>query len=125
MAGGTTNGTGASGPYQLKAAANDATPALRTGHLTAKYDDAGNLTSLAVKRDGPCLPVTAICSQRFVYDWDEVGRLARARRWDLLLPGAASDAVPTGTPAVELKFAYDAGAQRTTQTAADALGADP
>src|SRR5439155_5233329 len=73
-----TNGTAGAGPYQLKSATNASNTAgspSREGALSAAYDAAGNLTSLAVRREGPCLPHTPLlakCSQRFVYDWDEV-----------------------------------------------------
>jgi len=118
-----TNGTASSGPYQLKTAANDATPGARTGHLTAKYDDAGSLVSMAVKRDGTCLPSAANCSQRFVYEWDEPGRLVRARRWDLSDPGAATDAIPSGTPTAELMYTYDSVDRRVRKTSIDPAGA--
>jgi hypothetical protein len=70
-------------PYQLTAVSNENLPASnpdRRGSLTATYDDGGNLVSMAVKRNGPCLPAGANCWQRFVYDWDEVGSLAKARQ---------------------------------------------
>ncbi len=74
---------------------------------------------MALVRNGGCVPTGATCSQRFVYDWDEVGRLARARRWDLALPGAASDPVPATTPDAELRYAYDSSDQRVIKTAVD------
>ncbi len=113
-----TNGTASRGPYQLQTAASAASAL--SGSLSAVYDDAGNLTSLSVTRAGPCLPAGAVCSQRFAYDWDEVGRLARARRWDLAAPGAASSALPTSAPSAELVYAYDASDERTLKTAVDA-----
>ena len=78
--GAITHGTANAGPYQLKAAASFAQELPRAGALSAAYDDAGNLTSLAVRRNGACLPAGATCSHRFAYEWDEVGRLSRARR---------------------------------------------
>ncbi|HVJ27391.1 MAG TPA: RHS repeat-associated core domain-containing protein [Vicinamibacterales bacterium] len=111
-----TNGTANAGPYQLKAASQP--NGTRSGALTAAYDDAGNLVSMAVQRDGPCLPTGAVCSQRYAYEWDEVGNLSRARRWDLASPGAATDALPSGTPAAELLYAY-AGGERVLKTAVD------
>ena len=116
--GAITNGTAASGPYQLKQAAQS-TGGARDGSLSAAYDDAGQLTSLAVQRSGPCLPASAVCSQRFAYEWDEVGHLARARRWDLPSPGAATDPLPGGTPDAELRYTY-AGDERVLKTAVDA-----
>jgi RHS repeat-associated protein len=105
--------------YQLAGASNEATGSVRSGHLTSAYDDAGNLLSMAVSRAGTCLPTGANCGQRFVYEWDEVGQLTRARRWDLSDPGAATDDAPTGTPAVELRYAYDGGGNRVLKTAVD------
>ncbi len=120
--GGIVNGTASAGPYQLKSAGQTAGP--RAGSLTTKFDDAGYLTSLAVQRSGPCLPTGAKCHQRFVYEWDEVGRLSRARRWDLTSAGVASDPVPSGTPAAELRYQYDGGDQRTLKTSVDSTGAE-
>jgi RHS repeat-associated protein len=101
-----TNGTAAQGPYQLKSASG------ANGSLLTQYDDAGNLTSLVVTRTGACLPAGAICAQVYGYDWDEVGRLVAARRWD-------TAGTPTGSPAVSLAYAYDANDQRVLKTATD------
>lgn len=111
-----TNGAASAGPYQLKAAAQ--ANGTRAGELTAAYDDTGNLVSMAVRRDGPCLPTSAPCSQRYAYEWDEVGLLARARRWDLATPGLATDPLPGGAAAAELRYAY-AGSERVLKTAVD------
>jgi RHS repeat-associated protein len=122
-----TNGAAAAGPHQLKAATNRSsspkTPS-REGDLDAAYDDAGNLVALVVRRDGPCLPAAASCWQRYAYEWDEVGRLASARRWDLTVAERAShatigSAVPPRTPDTELRHAYDASDERTLKTAID------
>jgi len=106
------NGTAAGGPYQLRSATNRGGPGstTRAGDLVAAYDDAGNLTTLIVKRDGTCLPTGASCSTRFAYDWDEVGRLVRARRWDLSTTevtssGALGSAQPARNPDVDLSHA--------------------
>jgi RHS repeat-associated protein len=119
--GAVTNGTAGEGPYQLKAATTST--GARAGRLTAAYDPAGNMTALAVKRDGPCLPERAVCSQRFAYDWDEVGRLVRARRWDRADPGDASEAPPATVPDADLRYAYDATDDRVRKTAVDPSGA--
>jgi RHS repeat-associated protein len=119
--GAVTNGTATWGPYQLKAAANVASQA-RSGALDAVYDDGGNLVSLALRRDGACLPSGASCLQRFVYDWDEVGRLSRGRRWDLAVAGSATDAIPAGSAAADLRYAYDGDNNRTLKTAVDSVG---
>jgi RHS repeat-associated protein len=112
------NGTAAAGPHQLKSASG--LSSTRDGALNAAYDTAGNLKSLAVVRNGPCLPQGATCSQRFVYDWDEVGRLVRARRWDTASPGNATDPVPNTTPDADLRYGYDAADSRVIKTAVDA-----
>jgi hypothetical protein len=63
--------------YQLTSAQNG------NGSLSAQYDAAGNMTELLVHRSGNCIPANAEChEQRYGYEWDEVGRLVRARRWD-------------------------------------------
>ncbi len=55
-----------------------------------------------------CLPLLA-CTLAFQYDWDEVGRLARARRFEF----AGSGFAPAGTPAIDdVAYKYDAGNQR-------------
>ncbi len=116
--GAITNGTAAAGPYQLRSAAG------ATGGLTAAYDAAGNMTSMAVERAGACLPAGAVCSQRYAYSWDEVGRLVRARRWDLAAPGNASDALPDESGvAADLTYTYDATDDRAIRAAGDATGA--
>ena len=76
---------------------------------------------MALDRDGPCLPAgLSECSQRFEYEWDEVGRLVRAKRWDVANPGVAGDGVlPPGNPAANLSYEYDAGDQRVIKTATD------
>ena len=128
--GAVTNGTANAGPYQLKSATNAATASTSPSHkgeLSAIYDPAGNLKSMVVRRgsgagEAPCLPAGATCWHRFVYDWDEVGRLVEARRWDLPRSGApnASDAVPAATADVDLRYAYDASDFRTLKTAVSA-----
>jgi RHS repeat-associated protein len=117
-----TNGAPALGPYRVESAIG--LSSTRDGNLSAAYDPAGNLTSLAVVRNGPCLPQGATCSQRFAYDWDEVGRLVDARRWDTTSPGAATDPVPQSTPAVELRYSYDASDDRVLKTAVDAQSSE-
>jgi RHS repeat-associated protein len=119
--GGVTNGGSGAGPYQLTAAAGGTSP--RDGSLTTAYDGAGNLVGLSVVRaSAPCVPSGASCSQRYAYDWDEIGRLVHARRWDGASLGAASAALPTATPAADLAYAYDASDDRTLKTATDSEG---
>jgi len=69
------------------------------------------------------VPSASLCGQRYAYDWDEVGQLKKARRWDVADPGSASDPLPEGAVAVELHYAYDGGGQRVLKTAVDAAGA--
>jgi RHS repeat-associated protein len=122
------HGTATSGPYQLR----QATSISGADSLEARYDDTGNLVDLAVRRSGTCLPAGSSCWQRFAYEWDEGGRLARARRWDLRASGpdertafgAAGSATPTRTPDVELRYAYTASDDRTLKTAVDAMGVE-
>jgi RHS repeat-associated protein len=115
------NGTPNAGPYQLQAASNETPGNLpREGKLTAKYDAAGYLTDLALNRttlNGSCLPFGKPCHQRFRYDWDEVGRLSRARRWDLTTPGSANEPLPAQDVAVELRHSYDGGDMRVVKEA--------
>ncbi|MFO0570865.1 MAG: toxin TcdB middle/N-terminal domain-containing protein, partial [Polyangiaceae bacterium] len=106
-------------PYQLTSASNTATGSPRSGSLDAAYDDAGNLKRLQVDRNGPCIPSGAHCNQVFAYRWDEVGRLADARRWDVATLPAMTDPLPTATPDAHLKYAYDAGDQRVLKTSVD------
>ncbi|MCL2823881.1 MAG: RHS repeat-associated core domain-containing protein, partial [Polyangiaceae bacterium] len=94
--------------YKLVAASNDGTSA-RHGSLGAVYDLGGNLIELNVGRNGPCVPAYSCSSQHFEYQWDEVGRLIRARRWDTQNPAA----VP---PDADLSFAYDSSNQRVRKS---------
>ena len=85
------------------------------GAVRARYDEAGNLVDLSVQRRGSCPSASgSSCAQRYVFDWDEVGELARARRWDY--PGNAIPAsepsfpaVPPQRPTRDLAFAYTQG----------------
>ncbi len=138
--GSIVNGLPTAGPYQIQSAAPGSgvvtgpvgpvgiLPFLTvrgapTPRLTAAYDAAGNMTDLSVTRTGDCLPSGAICSQRFLYTWDEVGRLARARRWDVASPGDASaDNPPVTTPDADLQYTYDATDDRAIKQASDGAG---
>jgi RHS repeat-associated protein len=100
-------------PYQLKHAEQ---PGPNGGSLDATYDEAGNLTALNVTRLGPCLGGS--CTQAFRYEWDEVGRLDHAQRWD-------GTTTPSSAPASELSYAYDAHDQRVRKTAVDGVGSVP
>ncbi len=112
-------------PYQLASADNLSSPGIRTGRLAARYDDCGNLTRLAVDRNGTCLPSGSACNQLFAYEWDEVGRLTRARRWDSSSSAVSVIDNPLGLGAVaDLTNAYDAGDQRVIKTAKDSTSAE-
>ncbi|GMV19447.1 MAG: hypothetical protein AMXMBFR56_76710 [Polyangiaceae bacterium] len=106
-------------PYQLKSADNTALGGGKTGKLATQYDPSGNLTRMHVQRAGTCLPANADCSQVYDYQWDEVGRLARARRWDVATLPAMSDLPPDADLAADLRYGYDAGDQRVLKTAVD------
>jgi RHS repeat-associated protein len=118
-------------PHQLLAASNRALPGGTTdrrGDLSTSYDDGGNLTDLTLHRDGPCLPQGASCSQRFVYRWDEVGRLAAALRWDLTTPERTASAtnphlIPGRDPDARVEYAYDDRNERVRKSTSDAAGA--
>ena len=97
--------------YKLQSAENDAS-STRHGNLGTTYDAAGNLTALDVARTGPCRPAGKCNEQHFRYEWDEVGRLVRARRWDMQNP----DAVPPPAADAELSITYDASDQRVRKT---------
>ncbi|WP_394845130.1 hypothetical protein LZC95_49765 [Pendulispora brunnea] len=125
-----THGTAENGPYQLRHASNRDAGGALAGDLDAAYDDAGNLTTLIVLRDGPCMPSSALCGQRFGYEWDEVGRLAHAWRWDLTgaeragQPSLLTGAPPSRTPDATLHFAYDASGARVRKTSVESNGAE-
>jgi len=89
-----------------------------TDFIAASYDAAGNLGALSVQRTGaPCGDTHSGCTQLFHYDWDELGQLARARRWDYIGPYSATapiyPAVPSETPAADLRLTYDSSGRRT------------
>jgi RHS repeat-associated protein len=113
-----TNDTANDKPYQLQSASNESLGGTRTGATGARYDAAGNLTRLDVERNGTCLG--GQCSQRFDYRWDEVGRLTRARRWDvagssLTTPDAA---LPNDSDVdADLEYVYDENDDRVLKTA--------
>jgi hypothetical protein len=85
-----------------------------TNDIAVHYDAAGNMVALDMQRPSTqCLAAGKKCSQRFLYEWDEVNQLARVRRWDYatlqgqpVYPTPPADAV-----AAELRFAYSAGAR--------------
>ena len=128
-----TNGAVGGAAYQLTGAKSESPRAEApasggaTDWLESQYDPAGNMTSLVVARGGVCLG--GECSQLYHYQWDEVGRLVRARRWDGDAKRAAAFAEQMragarpddhfGGPEVDLRYGYDSGDQRVLKTAVD------
>ncbi|MGC4070653.1 MAG: toxin TcdB middle/N-terminal domain-containing protein [Polyangiaceae bacterium] len=104
-------------PHRLSGASNRSTDSVRRGELAVAHDDVGQVTAMIVQRDGSCLPSGASCWTRFAYEWDEVGNLTRARRWDLSpserpsfgTAASVDDGHPTRTPEVEMRYHYDGG----------------
>ncbi len=93
------------GPNQLTSASN--------GNVSADYDAAGNMTVLKATRTATHHCDTGLgsqCAQWYAYEWDEVGQLMRARRWDFAteLPTPLGE-VPDQSPAWDLRFAYSGG----------------
>lgn len=108
--GAIANGGTTAGPNQLVDAQG----------VHADYDFAGDLKGLTVSRTS-CWDKMPKCSHRFVYDWDEVGQLVRARRWDYA-GGPVPALLPNEVPKWDLRSAYSSG-QRVLTTATDELGA--
>ena len=80
--------------------------------IVPTHDETGNLVNLVVSRTGACSDPDGKCSQRFVYDWDEVGLLLRARRWDYTtIPGGdpVYPLVPWTQAKIDLNYAYSQG----------------
>jgi RHS repeat-associated protein len=125
-----TNGTQVGalvyGPNQLTTAALTSTNGDGNASLTATYDVSGNVVQLAVRRNAGCTSTNG-CHELFQYDWDELGRLARARRFDFIGGTTCSGLtcfvnpepseyaypnLPTGPAAADVTYAYDAGGSR-------------
>jgi RHS repeat-associated protein len=96
---------------------------LRSGQgLQARYDSSGNLTELKLERSGNCPTGSGDqCAQWFTYDWDEVGQLARARRWDFN-GNTFPEQIPSVKPSWELTYGYSQGG-RVRKSLTDASGA--
>jgi hypothetical protein len=97
-------GTADNGPNQLRSGSG----------FQARYDDGGNLIQLKVERPGSCRSgAVNRCAQWFAYDWNEVGQLARARRWDFeTLPTLGlPDALPSDPPNWDLSYVYSLGSR--------------
>ena len=99
-------GTVGNDGYQLSTAA--IAQGDRSGNLSATYDTAGNLVSMDVMRQGECTVAGKCAAQHYEYEWDEVGRLVRASRWD--------EIPASGSRAADLTFTYDASDRRVRKT---------
>jgi RHS repeat-associated protein len=100
--GAVTNNSAEGKPYQFIAASQSGS-ASHAGSVTAGYDAAGSLLSLTVNRTTTDC-VGGNCTLSYDYQWDEVGRLTRARRKE----GA--------THVADLRYAYDSNDQRVRKT---------
>ncbi|WXA79897.1 hypothetical protein LVJ94_28545 [Pendulispora rubella] len=78
------------------------------GRANASYDGAGNLTKLTVTKPGP---TGAALNIAFSYQWDEVGRLVRAKRDPIV--GV------NGDRGADFHYTYDAGGERITKSVED------
>jgi RHS repeat-associated protein len=85
--------------------------------LSATFDPAGSLSDLIVQRSGPCTDDGG-CFQRFHYDWDEVGQLTRARRWDFAsaAENLIHSALPTKNANSDLWYVYNGSGSRVLKT---------
>ena len=114
-----TYGSATAGPNQLVSAG---------AAINATYDAAGNLQGLTLQRPSNCSASDGRCTHRFAYDWDEVGRLSRARRWDFAAISAvelAQSSLPSTTPDIDLRYSYGLGGRvLKTATAPDGTTSD-
>jgi RHS repeat-associated protein len=125
------------GPHQFRAAG----PALQSGSasqefVNARYDAAGNVIELRVNR-ATCDAQNGLCAHRFLYDWDETGKLVRARRWDSaslypsgpMLPAPPEaiithpgpEPLPAAAPDADLRYVYS-GMTRVLKSIATSAG---
>lgn len=83
--------------------------------LGAIYDKSGNLKDLWVDRSGETCasggaPISnQNCSQRYIFEWDEIGNLAHTRRWDYAAPPLSDPSYPgisVWTPQIDDLFTY-------------------
>ena len=104
-------------PYQLDTASNETTPGSpinKEGNVATGYDAAGNLTRVHLRRAGTCRPSWLKCNHIFEYRYDEVGRLVRARRYDVLPAnlGVPTDPLPGTAHSSEVVNTYNANDDR-------------
>jgi RHS repeat-associated protein len=115
-----TNGASQQWPNQILSALSNSGEI-----LTAHYDGAGDLEDLAIVRKGACASPAGKCTQRFVYDWDEVGRLSRVRRWDytLIPPNEpVYPSLPNRAADADLQYKHDADGIRVLKSKTDLSG---
>jgi RHS repeat-associated protein len=117
-----TNDVSAGRPYQLRTASNKLVPGTntRSGELSVRYDDTGNVSRINLERNGPCLPAGSPCSSRWELQYDEVGRLNRIFRQDMAtasLPLIGTDT--SGAWQRDLQFIYDESDERIVKMSTD------
>ncbi|WP_394831366.1 hypothetical protein LVJ94_33135 [Pendulispora rubella] len=99
-----TNGDSEGHPNRLTGA---------TVGVEVKYDDAGNVIEMLVPRTGECTTFDEKCSHHFIFNWDEVGQLVRARRWDYKTIPANEPRYPAIPSSfnlnVDVRYAYSQG----------------
>ena len=97
------------GPVTYNAAAANQMDAATT--VDVSHDASGNMTELKLARNGTCSDgLASRCAQWMMYEWDEVGQLERAKRWDFV-GNALPPSAPTDTPIWDIRFAYSGGAR--------------
>jgi RHS repeat-associated protein len=99
-----SHGTSTNGPNRITTATGTGSPA---GAISAYHDFAGNMQSLTVTRPG-----TTPATTRYNYGWDEVGRLASARRSEVTSNGVTSYYINDA-------FTYTANGQRISTAKQD------
>lgn len=105
-----TNGSESLFPNQLISAGEN--------KLRAYYDSSGNLQDLTLSR-ATCADTEERCTHRLIFDWDEVGNLARVRRWNYReMPSSVQQHpnLPSDQPGIDVRFLYNAGGERVIKT---------
>jgi RHS repeat-associated protein len=104
-----------SGPNQMVGA-----DSISSGYaMGAAYDAAGNLAGLTAVRTGSCSSTDGGCNEAFGYQWDELGRLASARRWDLTTTPLGPADLPATDATAVATYLYS-GMERVYQEYYDA-----
>ncbi|WP_394834944.1 hypothetical protein LVJ94_51440 [Pendulispora rubella] len=113
--GSAMHGTASNGPNRVSSAK------LGEGKLDASYDAAGNLARMLVTKKGPAGDNINLL---FVYEWDEIGNLVRARRLssadmpnlDALGEDALHVDLSSVSDGVDLRYTYQYGGQRIVKS---------